>query len=334
VGIAPRCWKLNIKALIPHPALYTKELNKMKISAHRIAAVVSLAACITCQAAMPAHTNITQSIPAEVIFCARLDLNAARKSEQAERMVNAIQQQFGTQLDDVDEFSSLSLRDVDSLWVNVAEEEATLIVLEGRFKTEAILNSPVVTNSKRLVRPGTVIAVELPDEKTGMPNLAVVVNEQVIAFGPPHLVDPFIINLVGGQSDWGTNGKSILNRLAASEAVVLFALLQLPEKELTKQPFLSLLVNAQVEMNIQERVTVAARIALQDEAKATALRDLISGFLGLGLASEIKLDYPDIKAAILDGLKLGTEGSSVTLSSTLDLELLLKLLRTKGLVLN
>jgi hypothetical protein len=45
------------------------------------------------------------------------------------------------------------------------------------------------------------------------------------------------------------------------------------------------------------------------------------------------VDYPDIKKAILDGLKLEHAGKTVTLSATMDLELLRKLLATKGLEL-
>ena len=305
----------------------------MKPRALLIATVVSIAALISCQADELGRRNIPQSIPAEVIFCARLDLNAAHKAEQAESIVDAAKQQFKKQIDAIAQFSSLDLRDVDCIWVSVVKDKETLVVLEGRFNTEAILNSPVVTNSKRLVRPGTIIAVETKDEKTGDPSHAVVINENVVAFGLPQLVDNFIINYISGRSGWDRNGLAVMASLAASDAMLLAALMQVPDKEIKQKPFLATVVSAQVEMNIHEKVTATARIAMQDEMKATALKDLISGFIGLGLASEIKMDS-DIKKAILDGLKLGNEAKTVTLSSTMDLELLRKLLRTKGLELN
>jgi hypothetical protein len=116
--------------------------------------------------------------------------------------------------------------------------------------------------------------------------------------------------------------------------MILVALMQFPDEQIQQKPFLATVVNAQVEINIHERVAATVRVAMQDEGKAAALKDLISGFVGLGLTSEIKLDYPDIKKTLFDGLKLGTEGKTVTLSSTMDVELLRKLLRTKGLELN
>jgi hypothetical protein len=306
----------------------------MKSGALLIAAVLSISACVTCQADELVRRNIAQSIPAEVVFCARLDLNAARKAEQAESIVDAAKQHFKKQIDAIEEFSSLGIGDVGCIWVNVVKDKETLLVLEGRFNAEAILNSPVVTNSKRLVRPGTVIAIETEDEKTGEPSHAVVVNENVIALGLPQLVDAFVLNYVSGQSGWGENGQAVMKSLAASDAMLLVALARLPAEATQQKPFLAVVVNAQAELNVHERVTATARIAMQDEGKATALRDLISGFVGLGLTSEIKLDYPDIKKAIVDELKLGTEGKTVTLSSAMDTELLRKFLRAKGLELN
>ena len=306
----------------------------MKPRALLIAAVVSIAVCISCRADELVIRNISQSIPAEVIFCARLDLNAARKAEQAESIVDATKQQFKKQIDAIGQFSSLDLRDIDCIWVSGVKDKETLVVLEGRLNTEAILNSPIVTNSKRLVRPGTIIAIEMKDEKTGEPSHAVVINESVVAFGLPQLVDNFVINYVSGRSGWSKNGLAVIGSLAASDAMLLVALMQVPENEIKQKPFLATVVHAQGEINIHEKVTATARIAMQDEEKATALKDLISGFVGLGLTSKIKTDYPDIKKAILDGLKLGNEGKTVTLSFAMDLELLRKLLRTKGLELN
>lgn len=306
----------------------------MKTRALLVAAVVSVVACITCRADELVRRNISQSIPAEIVVCVRLDLDAARKAQQAESIVDAARQKFNQQIDAIGKAGSLDLQDVDCVWANVVKDKEALIVLEGRFNTEAILNSPLVTNSKRLVRPGTVIAIEMKDEKTGDPSHAVVINENVIAFGLPQLVDSFAANYVSGQSAWGRNGLAAMKSLAATNAMIVIAVMQVPAKEIEQKPFLASVVNAQVEMNVHERVSATARIAMQDEAKATALKDLISGFVGLGLASEIKLEYPDIKKAVLDGLKLGTEGKTVTVSSAMDVELLRKLLRAKGLALN
>lgn len=299
-----------------------------------IAAVVSIAVRISCQADELVRRNITQSIPAEIILCARIDLNAARKAEQAERIVDAAKHRFKKQIDDIGQFSSLDLHDVDCIWVGVVKDKEALVVLEGRFDTEAILNSPIVTSSKRLVRPGTVIATEMKDEKTGETSHAAVINENVLAFGLPQLVDNFITNYGRGISGWDKDGLAVMASLAASDAMFLVALMHVPDKEIEQKPFLATVVNARVEVSIQEKVTATAKIAMQDEGKATALKDLINGLVGLGLASEIKMGYPDIKKAILDGLKLGTEGKTITLSSTIDVELLRKVLRTKGLELN
>ena len=306
----------------------------MKIGKLLAATFAFIATGLACQADMLVRTNITRSIPAEIAFCARVELHTMRKVEQAANLIDAVQQQFGKQIEAIDEFSSLGLRDIECIWVNVAEKDKTLIVLEGPFQTEAILNSPVVTGSRRLVRPGTIIAIEIDDEKTGEPNLAVVINANVIALGPPYLVDAFVLNYVDGHSVRGANGQAVMKRLATSEAMILGALLQLPEEEIKQKPFLATLDHVLAEINIQSNVNITVSVAMQDDAKATALKDLISGFLGLGLASEIKLDYPEMKAAILDELQLSTDGKTVTLSSRIDLDLLRKLLRTRGLQLN
>jgi len=150
----------------------------------------------------------------------------------------------------------------------------------------------------------------------------------------PHLVDRFVANYTNGKSGWDKNGLAVMERLSATNALLHVALMQIPVQEIRQKPFLAAVVNAQIEVGMPGRVTATARIAMQDEGKATALKDLISGLVGLDLTSEIKMDYPDIKKAILDGLKLGTDGRTVSLSSTMDVELLRKLLRTKGLQLN
>lgn len=299
-----------------------------------LAVVVSIAALFACEADELARRNITSSLPTEITFCARLDLNAARKSKQAESLVNAARQQFKLQIDAIGQFSSLDLHDVNCIWIGVVKDKEVLIVLEGFFNAEAILNSPIVTNSKRLVKPGTIIAIETKDEKTNEPSHAVLINATVIAFGLPQLVDHFVGNYVNGRSGWSKNSAAVMENLAVSDAMLLAALMQIPENEIKQKPFLASIVNAQVEMNIQEQVTATAKMAMRDEEKATALRDLISGFVNLGLTSEIKVGDPVTLKAILDGLKLGLEGKTVTLSSTIDLELLKKLLRATGLVLN
>ena len=297
-------------------------------------AVAAIAACVTCHADEIVRRNIAQSIPSEVIFSARLDLNAARKSEPAAHIVDAARLRFEKQLAALAQFSTLSLHDVDCIWVGVVKDKEALVVLEGRFNTEAILNAPVVTNSKRLVRPGTVMAIEMRDEKTDEPSHAVVINEDVVAFGLPQLVDRFTQNYVSGRTEWGTNGLAAMGRLASSDAQLCAALMQVPEKMVRQNPFLASVANALVEVNVRAQVAASARLAMQDEAKAAALRDLVSGFVGLGLASEIKTEYPDIAKAVLAGLKLGADGRSVILSSTMDVELLRTLLRKKGLELN
>lgn len=299
-----------------------------------IAASVSIAALTTCQADEPVRVKLAQSIPTDVVFCARLDLNAARKEEQAERLLDATKQKFKEQLEAVEKVGSLDLQDVDSIWVGVVKDKECLVILEGSFDTDRILNSPIVTSSRRMVKPGTIVAIEINDEKTGEPSHAVAIDDGVIAFGLPRLVDRFVANYVNGKSGWDKNGLAVMASLAASNAMFYVALTQIPAREIKEKPFLATVVNAQLELTIRERVAATAKIAMQDESKATALRDLVSGFVGLGLTSEIKMDYPDIKQAILGSLKLSAEGKTVNLSAAMDTELLRKLLRAKGLDLN
>ena len=305
----------------------------MKTSAFLVAAVVSIATLLSSQAEELARKRLAHSIPEEVIVCARLDLTVARKSEGAESILDAARKQFKERLDAIRQFSGLDLSDVDCIWVGVVKDKETLVILEGHFGADVILNSPVVTNSRRMVRPGAVVAIEMRDEAKGELNHAVVINEGVIAFGLPQLVDKFAAHYFTESSGWDEGGLSVMDSLAASEATLHVAVMQLPRAEIEQKPFLTNFVNARLEMNIEDKVTATARITMRDEGKATALKDLISGFVGLGLTSEIKGDYPEIKKAILDGLKLSNEGKTVTLSSRMDRELLRNLLGAKGLEL-
>lgn len=305
----------------------------MKLMAGLIAAVVAIAAPVSCRGDEPARRSITQSIPADVILCVRLDLTAIRKAEQAQSILDATVRKFKEQIDAVGALSSLDIQDIDCIWIGVVKDKEALVVLEAHLDTEAILNSPVVSSSRRLARPGTITAIEMKDEKTGEPSHAVVINDSVVAFGPPQLVDTFVMNYIRGVSGLDKSELAVVDSVAASDAMLLVALMRVPEKEIEQKPFLGAVVDAQVELNVHEKVAATARIDMQDEGKATALKDLISGFIGLGLTSEIKVDYPDIKKAILDGLKLEHAGKTVTLSATMDLELLRKLLATKGLEL-
>jgi hypothetical protein len=299
-----------------------------------IATVVSIATLISSQAEELTRKTLAQSIPEEVIFCARLQMNVARKNEEAARILNATKKQFKERLDAIGQFSGLDLNDVDCIWVGVVKDKEALVILEGTFDAELILNSQVVTTSRRLVRRGTIVAIEMKDEKKDELTHAVVINDHIIAFGLPDLVDDFITNYVNKRSGWDKNGLSVMESLAASNATLHVAVMQVPEEEIKQKPFLATFVNAQMELNIEEKVAATARITMQDEGKATALKDLISGFVGLGLTSEIKTDYPEIKKAICDGLKLSSEGKTVTLSSRMDTELLRSLLKAKGLALN
>lgn len=306
----------------------------MKLRSLLIVATISVATLISSRADEPARKKLAQSIPDVVAFCGRLELNIAWKNHEAEDILAATTRQFQEQLDGIGQFSGLDLGDVDCIWVCVVKDEEVLVIFEGTFDTELILNSPVVINSRNMARPGTVVAIEMPDEKKGGVNHAVVINDNVIAFGRPQLVDKFTINYVNNECGWDENGLAVMDRLATSDAMLHVAVIRLPDNEIKQKPFLANLVNAQMELTLNEQVTTTIRITMQDEEKATALRNLISGFVTLGLTSEIKMSFPEVKAAILDGLALSNDGRTVTLSSSIDIEQLRDLLMAKGLELN
>ena len=277
----------------------------MKIRTLLIAAIVSIATLISSQADELARKKIARSIPEEVLFCARLDLNAARKNRETKTILEAAEKKFNEKLGKIGEFSGLNL------------------------------NSPLVTNSRKIARLGTLMTIEMKDEQKHELNQGVLVNENIVAFGKPDLVDKFITNYVDGKSGWDKDGLAVMDSLAVSDAMLNVAVMRLPEQEVRQKPFLANFVNASLEMNIVEKkVAATAKITMQDEEKAKALKDLLSGLVVLGITSEIKAGQPEIKKAVIDGLKLGNDGRTATLSSGMDIGLLRNLLRTKGLDLD
>ncbi|HBC88148.1 MAG TPA: hypothetical protein DCZ94_14455 [Lentisphaeria bacterium] len=307
----------------------------MKIKTLLIAAAVTITTLISSQAEEPAKKKLAQSIPEEVMFSVRLDLNAARKEKETKTILDAAEKQFNDKLEKIGEFSGLDLGDITCVWINVVKDKEVLIILEGNFDTEDIMNSPVVANSRKLPRLGTLTTIEMKDEQKNELNQGVLINENIVAFGRPELVDKFISKYVDGKTGWDKDGLAVMDRLAASNAMLNLSLMKLPEQEIQQKPFLANLVNASLEMNmVEKKISATAKVTMQDEAKAKALKDLLSGLVVLDITSEIKVDQPEIKKAIIDGLKLGNEGRTATLSSSMDIELLRNLLRKKGLELN
>lgn len=308
----------------------------MKIRSLLLAAVVAAAFLVSSQAEEqePVGRKLARSIPGDVVLCVRLDLDVVRTNEEAKSILDAARLQFKEKLDSIGQFSGLTLTGVSRIWVNVVKDKEVLVILEGDLDADGILNSAVVTGSRRMARPGTLVAIEMKDEQTNELNHAVLVNEHIVAFGLPRLVDTFIGNYVGGKSGGDANGLVAIDNLTAAAGMFNVTVMHLPEQTIREKPFLAHLVNAQLQLNIVEKSVVAtARVTMKDDEKAKALRDLVSGFVVLGLTSEIKVDYPEIKNAVLDGLKLSHEGPTASLSTGVKIELLRNLLRSKGLEL-
>ncbi len=308
----------------------------MKIRTFLIAAAVTIATFISSQAEEPAvRKKLSESIPPEAMFCVRMDLKAARKSEEAKAIIDAAEKKFKEHIDKIREFSGLSLDAVDCIWLGVVRDKEVIIILEGDFESDDILNSPIVGKSTRLARPGTLVTIEMKDEQKNEINQGTLINDNIVAFGRPELVDKFISIYASGKPGWDKESLAVMDNLAASDAMFNIALLHLPEQQVKEKPFLANLVNGRLEVNIVEKkVSATAKITMQNEEKAKALRDLVSGIVVLGITSEIKGDQPEIKKAIIDGLKLATDGKTTTLSSGIDIGLLRNLLKAKGLELN
>ena len=307
----------------------------MKISILLAAAAVSIATFISSQAEEPSRKKLAQSIPAEVVFCARMDLVAARKNEEANAILDAAEKKFKEKLDQIGQVSNLDLDNVDRIWVCVVKDKEALVILEGKFDAQLIMDSPVVENARKLPRLGALVAIEMKDERKGELSQGVLINENIVAFGLPRLVDKFIENYVDGKSGWDKDGLAVIDSLAASDAMFNISVMRLPRQEITQKPFLANLVNASLGMNIVgKKISATAEITMQDEEKAKALKDLVSGVVVLGITSEIKGEHPEIIKAIVDGLKLGNDGRTATLSSGMDISHLRNFLRTKGLELD
>ncbi len=306
----------------------------MKTRALLLAAALAVTALINVQAEGPSMRKIAQSIPGEVMFCARLDLAAARKNTETKAIIDAAEKKFSDKLEKIGEFSGLSLYDINCILIGVVKDKEVIIILEGDFDADDILNSPVVANSVKLARPGTLATIEMKDEQKNEINQGTLINENIVAFGRPELVDKFISLYVTGKSGWDKDGLAAIDGFASSNAMFNIALMHLPAEEIQKKPFLASFVNGSLEVDMMERnIAASAKVTMQDEAKAKALKDLLSGLVVLGVTSEIKVGQPEIKKAIIDGLKLGNDGRTATLSSAMDIELLRKLLRSKGLAL-
>ncbi|HCE44245.1 MAG TPA: hypothetical protein DET40_11915 [Lentisphaeria bacterium] len=306
----------------------------MKIRILLIAAVISVATIISSQAEEQdmVGRKLARSIPEEVVFCARLDLGVVRKNEESKKILDTAREQFKEMLDSIGQFSALDLVDVERIWISVVKDKEALVILEGNFDADEILNSPVVTSSRKMARPGTLIAIEMKDEQKNELNYGVLINGNIVAFGLPGLVDKFISLYATEKTGWDKDGLAVMDSLAASDAMIDISVMHLPEQEIKEKPFLGNLVNAQLQVNmVEKKIAATAKLNMLDEEKAKAVKDLVSGIVVLGITSEIKVECPEIKKAILDGLKLGNEGRTATLSSGIGIDQLRDLLRSKGL---
>ncbi|GEM_PF-5736010 len=307
----------------------------MKIKVLIVAVVTAIVALTSVRAEDLDRKKLARSIPEDIVFCIRLDLSNVRKNNEAKAILDATEKKFNEQIRKVGEFSGLDPIDLDNIWICVVKDKEVLIVLDGEFDPDDVLNSKVVASSVKLARPGTLVTIEMKDEQKKELNQGTMINEKLIAFGKPDLVDKFIKNFIGGKSGWDNDGLAIMDGIAGSEGMFHIALMRMPEQEIEKKPFLGNLVNGRLELNATEKkVSATAKVTMKDEEKAKALKELVNGLVVLGITGEIKGEHPEIVKAIVDGLKLGSEGKTTTLSTTgIDIDMLKTLLRKKGLEL-
>jgi hypothetical protein len=177
-------------------------------------------------------------------------------------------------------WTGVDLDTVRTCWIGVQKKDHAIIVLQGEFSEQAIESAVLNIDTAQVVqRPGVPFTVMLPDDKRpGEYNLAGVLDEKTIVLGLPELVDDFLAVYTGAQPVADAARAKRIAAISTSEAMLDAVVLEVPEAELRKNPWMGLFSAATITADLDKDLELGLRLAVKDPEIADPIRKLVEGF--------------------------------------------------------
>jgi len=241
----------------------------------------------------------------------------------------------GTFFDKVRKGTGVDLNTVKEAWIGVGArgKNQMVVVLKGIFDADAIQAQVANIESMQVVqRPGVPLAVILNNtsnpDKT---NAAAVLNKETLVFGRPELVDAFLTALLGQGEGLPPERAAQANAMLKSKAMVATLILNLPEKQIEKQPWLALFTCAEIQATLtaQDVVLDVALGLAKPEMREPAIKTL-EGVRDLyGLLDENLRRLGPTQTMLLEGVTVKPDDKRLVVELALPREVVEQFLRQK-----
>lgn len=224
-----------------------------------------------------------ECFPEETMAVIRLDATHLRMIPLMIELLDTKTKGYDIFVENVKNWVGFDIDAISVCWIGVCGNNRVILVFEGKFDRQAIMDKiPLIDKAQIVQRENSVFAFMLPDDKKpGEFNLAVLREDGTVVLGNPPLVDEFLAADAGHEAGLPPVSAAVVKELLNPRATVQAALLKLPQKELTKNPWMELLANGLIYADLDENLTVHLSLALAKKEALEPLQRMLSGFRDL-----------------------------------------------------
>lgn len=273
--------------------------------------------------------------------CFAPDTMAVIRLDATQVMDQALFQEFlaskaneaGTFFDKVYKGTGVDLNTVKEAWIGLRGKNQMVIVLKGTFDADAIQAQVRNIETMQVVqRPGVPLAVILNNKNNpDKTNAAAVLNKETLVFGRPELVDAFLTALLGKGEGLPPERAAQANAMLESKAMVSALILNLPEKQVAKQPWLALFTCAEIQASLsgQDMVLDVALGLAKPEMQEPATK-VLEGVRDLyGLLDENLRRLGPMQTMLLEGITVKPDDKRLVVELALPREVVEQFLRQR-----
>jgi hypothetical protein len=230
-------------------------------------------------------------------------------------------------------YTGVNLSTMTEVWIAVEKKDNALILLKGTFDPQLIASTVLNIDTAQVVqRQGVPFAVTLPDNKhPGQFNLAAVLDEKTMAFGKPELVDTFLAAFKGNGPGLAEDDAARAVAMMKSEGLLTALLLNMPEKEVRKNPWMRLFTHAElVASTTQDDLVIDGRLGLKKPEMREPATKAIEGVRDIyALLDDDLRKLKPMQEMLLEGIKVQPDRQDLVVQLAIPMEIADRMIRQK-----
>lgn len=298
----------------------------------RIALLLVLAV-LSLRADAPPAKPFPACFPAATFLLVRFDAVQLLDQGLVQEALTAKVGDINTFIGNIRTATGVDLGSITEVWIAVLKKDHAVIVLKGAFDLPVIQGAVMNIDAvQKVQRPGVPLALLLPDnKKPGSSNLAAILDNEKMVFGPPELVDDFLAAYLGEGEGLPPAFAGRANGMLGGKAMLDALLLRMPPEELRKNPWMTLFTHAQGAVSLAgQDVQFEAALGLRKPEMREPAMKMIEGMRDIYLLLDENMRRLDpLPSMLLEGVAVKPDAELLVLRAALPREVVERLLRQK-----